>query len=606
MPLATRNVPADTFGSGVRAREAVRVNVWLVIGLRYLWWLVVHPYVTLPIAGSVALGVLGRSVAVAGLSLVAGALLATLTWVGWQCVRGSARGLGPILSGLSRIIRVRRRWPGVAQAVGYGQAVEDWPSAPPLKSVRMTQHGVAAVAVTGWVVKTGAALESAAPDIAAGMFCDRVRVRPLRASYAALTFEWGAHLAQEYTLHDVPEPSINAGWPRNVAFGVTEDGGPAELVANLSTLIGGVAGSGKSSAAWAIIAGYLKAQIPIRVRVLDPGELEFASLKKALEAHSADESKPSICHQYVTETSQVGEAFEQTLRAMNARKAAMRERDDGTREHEPTEAEPLDILVIDELLPYVDKLKSAGVNHPIGQLVYIGRKYGFLVIACTQVGQADALGRVRDLFPQRICFRTKNRHMTEAVLGESAESDGARCSGIDIADRGVCYLEVPGVKGYLLARSAYVSNKETVPLAAGLLPAKPTEAAVLRERRNRKPTGLYRHYGHASDGTPVLLYVGISNRPDIREDQHEADKPWWPWVDLELSELETYPKRSLAETAELEAIAAERPVFNVIGNNGNPWRVDARKVPLGTDYQLIIDEVLRRQIEAKWRGRVPA
>lgn len=564
-------------------------------------WFVSHPWVALPVVLAVAGGLWARDASTAGWLLLAGWFLAATGWAALTAARGGARGVRATIIGVSRITRVRSRWPAVAQAVGYSSRVDGMRPWPRLRRVRLTGHGVTVDARTGDVARHGSDLDAVKDDIAAGMGCDRVRVRVANPEHTTLVFEWGAHLAREYRLHDLPAPQAPAGWPPRIVFGVTEDGGPASIIGNQSVLIGGVTTSGKSSAVWAILAGYVRQGVPIRVTVIDPGALEFGALKRALDAHRQDPRRPSICHEYARDPKQVPATFGHALRRMQARQQAMVARGDDVREHVATPEEPLDILVIDELLPYAKEMGGANINHPVGQLVYLGRKFGSVVIACSQLAKVEVIGDVRDLFPQRLCYRTKTRYMTDAALGEGAEADGAKCSKIDIVDQGVGYLELPGQRGYTEHRSAYVPNEETRAIAEGRLPDPPDLQKLVTARRKRRECGLYRHYGHASDGTPVLLYVGISNRPDIRESQHEADKPWWRYVDLRLSTLETLPDRKTAERTELDAIARERPVFNEVGNERNPWRYDWRKAPAGTDWQAVIDHAARRMADARWR-----
>lgn len=66
----------------------------------------------------------------------------------------------------------------------------------------------------------------------------------------------------------------------------------------------------------------------------------------------------------------------------------------------------------------------------------------------------------------------------------------------------------------------------------------------------------------AVDGT--LLYIGISDRPDFRLDDHRQQKDWWRHV--KRVTLTEYPTRALAEAAEAAAIQAERPLHNVVHN----------------------------------------
>jgi antitoxin (DNA-binding transcriptional repressor) of toxin-antitoxin stability system/predicted GIY-YIG superfamily endonuclease len=70
------------------------------------------------------------------------------------------------------------------------------------------------------------------------------------------------------------------------------------------------------------------------------------------------------------------------------------------------------------------------------------------------------------------------------------------------------------------------------------------------------PTALYRLY----DESGALLYIGISNDPDRRFEQHAYDKPWWPRVASRV--VEWLPDRTAAEQAEIAAIRKESPQLN--------------------------------------------
>lgn len=71
---------------------------------------------------------------------------------------------------------------------------------------------------------------------------------------------------------------------------------------------------------------------------------------------------------------------------------------------------------------------------------------------------------------------------------------------------------------------------------------------------------LYRMY----DGSGELLYVGISTNLDRRLGNHVAGKPWWPQV-VQIT-VEHHRNRVLAEIAERNAIATEKPRWNIIHN----------------------------------------
>lgn len=75
-------------------------------------------------------------------------------------------------------------------------------------------------------------------------------------------------------------------------------------------------------------------------------------------------------------------------------------------------------------------------------------------------------------------------------------------------------------------------------------------------------TTLYRFY----DDIGTLLYVGITDRGPRRWREHMRDKDWWDQVAT--VRLESFDSRKDAETAELEAIRAEEPLFNIQGASG--------------------------------------
>ena len=70
---------------------------------------------------------------------------------------------------------------------------------------------------------------------------------------------------------------------------------------------------------------------------------------------------------------------------------------------------------------------------------------------------------------------------------------------------------------------------------------------------------LYRHY----DKTGRLLYVGITNDPGRRWEQHRG-KAWW--TEVVNTKIEHFPDRTSVLEAERRAIVSERPWWNISGN----------------------------------------
>jgi predicted GIY-YIG superfamily endonuclease len=75
-----------------------------------------------------------------------------------------------------------------------------------------------------------------------------------------------------------------------------------------------------------------------------------------------------------------------------------------------------------------------------------------------------------------------------------------------------------------------------------------------------RATALYRLFNEPGR----LLYVGVAYDPEVRLAQHRRRKPWWPEVDEDRTTLAWHPTREAAEAAELIAIRAEEPVYNIV------------------------------------------
>jgi predicted GIY-YIG superfamily endonuclease len=108
-------------------------------------------------------------------------------------------------------------------------------------------------------------------------------------------------------------------------------------------------------------------------------------------------------------------------------------------------------------------------------------------------------------------------------------------------------------------------------------------------------TALYRLY----DGEGVLLYVGITNMPNVRFAAHSM-KSWWKRVDRK--DIVWFDNRQQAEQAETRAIRDEQPVFNVAKS---PWRSVAAAAELNDlpddldEFDLRLVEVARARHQAK-------
>lgn len=476
-------------------------------------------------------------------------------WVQRVVNDGSARGARQILRGLWRWWKLQRRIPTVLVDVGITSRSEK--AIPPVTNWRITGRGVIARVNIGAISKSEEALFKAVADMQSGMHLDRLRPVKVSSGLVDLHMEYGFHLRRLIGLESVPLASD----PEKVSVGVTEFGGPLEFSWRYSILTGGVTGSGKSSFIWAYIAGLLIAGVPFRLRIVDPDGVAFAMF-----AHLPDGSV--ILRVYETRYRELGlvaqarrrggaaaaEAADEAISAAGSFWRSVRDDlkarldDMGRRQiwtWNPTAAHPLDLTVVDELLPLAKQIADQGVAHPLARLSLAGRKAAYAGIAATQYGLADTLGPYRDLTPQKVCFKTATPQMTDTILGPGSEALGAKCSALDLMlDRGVCYTRIDGV-GLTAGRVAFVSEEQAQILATGQLPDLTSGTTISTE-----PRAVYHVHDSSGEigecGFPGrLLYVGSTKREVDRRiaehirkgtggttdpafDRSRVHSEWWP------------------------------------------------------------------------------
>lgn len=100
-----------------------------------------------------------------------------------------------------------------------------------------------------------------------------------------------------------------------------------------------------------------------------------------------------------------------------------------------------------------------------------------------------------------------------------------------------------------------------------LIPPRWSTPTTKRPKRNSpdadKPTAVYRLY----DPYDKLLYVGITENPARRLDEHRSNKSWWQYVATR--EIVWCDSRRLAEAEECRAIAFEMPKYNISDATSN-------------------------------------
>jgi predicted GIY-YIG superfamily endonuclease len=541
-------VDAWTPGGGGKLRDLFKwPPVLILVGRLFLWllchWLLTGQIVLYSVMWSLSGAWQMGIVALCALWVIMGGF--------WYLKAG--RGVPPAElwrtgKQLWNLRRIRAMWHIACAHAGITSRLDG--RAPRMQQVRLIPSGIEALVPCGKVGRTADEVVSGAKTIAATIGANHVSVSELSPGLARLVLNWGDPTSREITLADIPTPIDGL-----ISFALDPDSRPVGIDFNRSLLLVGETGSGKSNVIWSLLAGLNEAGIPYRLRIIDPaGGVELALL----------EGRPRVkvyCDRGNLAEAIINGAHE----AMGARLSWMRANGiiDLT-EEDPDEQNPLDITIIDELLLLGETIKK-GVLSPFGELLSVGRKARYVIWACSQLSQVDTLGRIRDLFSQRMCLATKSREMTEAALGPSAEAMGAKCS--KITTPGVGYQYVDGQRGYTRFRSVHIpkTGTERLQIAQGKAPGviHAEAAAVVQQQKDlfAKRTALYRLYAKESG---KLLYVGITTNPNTRFKEHAADKPWWTDVDQPNTKIAWYRNRRQAMVAEEKAIKSEDPVFNVV------------------------------------------
>jgi S-DNA-T family DNA segregation ATPase FtsK/SpoIIIE len=330
-------------------------------------------------------------------------------------------------------------------------------------------------------------------------------------------------------------------------------GGEASITLTKSVLIGGESESGKSNLVWYILSQLNDHQIPYRLHVIDPaGGVELSDLETA-----------PITRQYVDRIGEIPAIVSNFRKSMDRRMASMKQRHQ--RRHFPTIAEPVEILIIDEILLCKKELKGGDADSPLGEVLASGRKALHIVIACSQLGEKLVIGQIRDLFPQRLCLRTRTSDITDAVLGSQATQDGAMCHRITARGEGYAFTDQSGV--FEKFSAPLVRETATVALGGTTAPTIPIPTRR-SPRRHRGRTFVYQFFNTDDPTHPYYnrpAYVGITNNPRKRFKQHEQEWPTYEWSTIVTSrtKITAYPTWDEAKAMETQLIEYWKPIYNV-------------------------------------------
>jgi S-DNA-T family DNA segregation ATPase FtsK/SpoIIIE len=236
-------------------------------------------------------------------------------------------------------------------------------------------------------------------------------------------------------------------------------------------LVVGATGAGKGSVIWSLLAGLgpsIRDRV-VQVWALDPkGGMELAG-GRALFARFCY-GDPADGTGYEDEFAAL---LEDAVTVMRRRQAALR---GVTRLHTPTVAEPLVVVIVDELASltaYVqDRDAKKRIAAALSLLLSQGRAVGVTVVGALQDPRKDVLP-FRDLFPTRIALRLSEAEQVGLVLGSGARDRGARCDRIPESLPGVGYVGLDGIAEPVRVRFSHVTDAHIAALVARYAPASP-------------------------------------------------------------------------------------------------------------------------------------
>jgi S-DNA-T family DNA segregation ATPase FtsK/SpoIIIE len=412
-----------------------------------LWWSVLFPMFSIPILASVWIGfcygpVFGLVLAVvSGLALAAWSQLWPPSFQQWVTQ--------PIRTRWRSWWIYRNRWTTICTLHGLTAKLDERTFMPALRSVTVG----AACDVVVVRILTGQSVadwQNRSAGLTEAFRARRVTIRSIKPGAISITVHHGDALAAPIRLRrPVADTAVD---PSSVRAGVTEAGTCWRLpVLGQHILVAGATGSGKGSVLWSIIAALAPGVRVgwVRLLVIDPkGGMEFGRGHKLFAGFAHDNGDNALA----------------LLRAVTTVMQQRAQRLRGhTRLHTPTTAQPLIMLIVDEiasLTAYIgDRKIRDEVEKLLGLLLSQGRAVGVSVIAAVQDPSKDVLP-IRQLFSIRVGLRMTEPTQTTMVLGAAAREAGAVCDQISTTTPGVGYVCIDGTSEPARVRAFHVTDPD--------------------------------------------------------------------------------------------------------------------------------------------------
>jgi len=328
------------------------------------------------------------------------------------------------------------RWESIAGQVGLSVHRPSKTAGVPATSVvpRLVRVRVSGPVVRLWVRLPGgltvADVERAAPRLAVAANVPRVLVDPDGHAGARLTLTVQDLLGHPFA-STVPDPdSVDVSQvPKAVPVGRVEDGSPWLVPVGPSAVVAGASGSGKGSVLWGLVLAlgpWVRAG-SVRLHGIDlKGGMELL-LGRDLFSTMATTPEDAVA------------LLEWLAEQCVDRTGALAGR---VRSHTPTVAEPLHLLIVDELAAVTaylpDRQLRDRADRALSILLSQGRAPAFVVWAFLQDPRKDVVPQ-RGLFQLTIGLRLRDTSEVAMVFGDGALIDLAPCHRITRHAQGTGY-----------------------------------------------------------------------------------------------------------------------------------------------------------------------
>lgn len=414
---------------------------------KLLWWGARFPLLGIPAA--IALGMACWQGMNAGFLTVLGFIALYTLWGVLDEDSFQRWVIDPPTQYFLRWSRYLSRWEKVCTACGLTTKLGERQLIPALRGIGIGEYAdvLEVSVVTGQSVSNW---QKQSEALAAAFKADRLIITATSPGEIRITVIRGDVLAEPVALpRPVQGASVNLS---ALPIGVTEHGKLWRVpILGHHILVGGSTGSGKGSVLQALISAMAPDVKSGRVRlcVIDPkGGMELGAGEPMFSFFSHDA------------TGQTVELLRELVKLMHERANRLRGH---TRLHTPTTADPLFVIIIDEiaaLTAYVtDRKIKTEIEHLLGLLLSQGRAVGISVVGAIQDPSKDALP-LRQLFAVRIGLRMTESSQTAMILGQAARDAGAECELIPDATPGVGYVMIDGTAQPTRVRAFWVTDAD--------------------------------------------------------------------------------------------------------------------------------------------------